>query len=449
MSNKTPIIICILLILAFSPLLSIQVSADDDINVNIHMIEEETRNLFGKPVIIAGIWHFINVTTDSQDLQELNLKLYSGSTAPDEENRDETNYYEWKYDTNSQQWIDVKEYDGYTYINDSICKKTNNIYSFCIGVNPNILSEGVDYENWTLDVYKDENSIYSESVVIEISKVGLAKTHGDEIIFNVSPFVEMEALGNDYFAVKNSGNIPIFVTVDYGSYYNDIIDITDLATKLIPGETSTYNIKLYSESWKPETKQITGTISGKIPDSYIITTAPFTFPTSPGINAPDLKIYIGHANYRIDPNILDSYITFQYVESLEMAEGEIKDIKAYISGDGNVKLGFRGVNLTIKKVFSENAETSSPISITSTNTSEHTVTVKVEALRENSIAYLYYDLEIDGNIRTYFTEITVGPPSESSSEGTTLDITLIMAILLIIFLVIGYMMYTHRKYRRR
>lgn len=449
-NNKIHIVVVLLCILLFSPLFSI-ITIADDVDVMVHMTNDETRMLYEKSTIIAGVWHFINVTIDSNQFQELILKFFLGNNLPDEEDRDETNYYEWKYDKNSGvPWIDTTKWEDREYINTENCLKTDNTYSFCIGIKDMLPMIPFYNENWTLDVLKDSNTLYSENIVVEKPTPALAKSHGDVINFNVDPFTIMESAGHDFFKIENTGNLPLTISANFGDYYNSLIEVTDI-DKIVPsGGSAVYYLNLVSESWKPEIIKISdGTISGSVPTSYIITTAPFTFETSVGIGAPALYIYVRHPTYTVtEIPPVNSGFTFQYIEDLEMGEGEIKEINVYISGNGVATLFLRSVNLTIKKVLSQNTETSSPISISSTESSEHTVTIRVEALRENTIAYLYYDLQVGDNFYYYFTEITVGPPV-TQSEGSSLDITLIVAVLLMIFLVVGYMVYTHRKYRRR
>lgn len=38
----------------------------DDVNVNIHMLGEDARTRFDNPVIVAGIWHYINITLNNK-----------------------------------------------------------------------------------------------------------------------------------------------------------------------------------------------------------------------------------------------------------------------------------------------------------------------------------------------------------------------------------------------
>ena len=100
MKNKKSIIFCIILILGVIPIISAFAYAQDNATIKIHIIGEQTQTRFGSPVVIAGIWHYFNVTTNDQDFQILNLKFYSGKSIPSEGQRDETNYYEWQYNKN-------------------------------------------------------------------------------------------------------------------------------------------------------------------------------------------------------------------------------------------------------------------------------------------------------------------------------------------------------------
>ena len=443
-------IVFIVFIIGLLPLFS-PVSADNDLTLNIHIIGEKTQTRFGDPVIVAGIWYHINVTVENQDFQKLSLKFYNGESIPTEGERNATNYYEWKYDENSQMpWIDVIEYDGRTYINNASCLKNNKLYSFCIGIRDTLPDTAYYHENWTLEVYKDEDKLYSGNIVVEKPTVALAKSHADLIKFNVEPFTKMDASGDDFFIAKNTGNIPLDINIDYGAY-NDIIKETSFNMTFSPDSINEYNITVQSESWTPGIIEMSGTISGSVNGSYIITTAVITFETSIKMNAPNLKIFVGHNTYEIT-EIKDTNIVFQHVKNIDMSEGEVKDINVYISGNGTMTLDIWSdeKNVTILNIFSKNQEIETPLTINSVDTSEYAVTVKVEAIRENKIGFLYYNLKMDGETQTFATQITVGPPS--SQAGGTISInTSTMAIIVIIcfILVAGYMISTHIKHKRR
>jgi hypothetical protein len=424
------------------------VSAIDEINIKIHMIGEDEKTRFESPVIVAGIWHFINVTFEETNFQNLFLKLFKGDSIPETIARNESNYYEWKYNSNSQEYIDINEYEGYSYIDVNRSEKNNNIYSFCLGLK-DTFPEIEDYwENWTLEIYKDTIELYSTNVVLEKPLVGLSRSHADSIKFHINPFQEIIAQGDDYFIIENVGNVPLITSIDYPSY-NDILDIINSSDILSAKNSLIYNITLNSKSWKPGILEIPGFVYGAIPSNLIITVAAFTFKPNITIDAADLEISVGHSNYKIEP-IPGSNIVFQYEEELEMYEGEIKDIIVYLSGDGRVTLDVTddGENVDIIKVTTKD-KIGTPLTITSTNTSEYEIVIQVEAIRENKVGIINYELEIDGKIQTYETQISIGPPqNEETSEGINLPISTLIIILLII-IVIGYIIFTQFKHRRR
>jgi hypothetical protein len=436
-----------------NPIIAISATAQDEVTLDIHMIHESTRTRLNNPAMVAGIWYFINVTTDALDFQDLILKFYKGTSMPEAGDRDASNYYEWGYYINSQQWADINEYDGYSYINTELCKKEDDTYSFCVGVKDTLPSTVNYYENWTLEIYKDTSKIYSEIVSVEKPNTGIAKTHGDLIQFDVAPFTEMEDPGDDYVRIETR-NLPLYITITYGTSYDDIIEYPDFNTVISPYSTFTSTPLIYSESWKPQILTIeSGKVSGSVPGSYIISSAAFVLEPTVEINAPDIQINVGHSDYEIEEiEIQGSNITFQYEKEIEMTEDQVEDIEVYISGNAVLTLDIRSNdNISILKILNnQGVEVGTQVGITSTDTSEYKITTQVKALRENTIGYLYYDLKIGGETKTYSTKIIIGPPEETPGGSTaSLDITVIAGVFVVILVVIVYIVYTSRKYKRR
>lgn len=446
MGIKICLIFSLMLVTTLLPLFN-SASAVDEINVKIHVIGEDAKTRFESPVIVAGIWHYINVTIEETNFQNLFLKLYKGVSIPDAVARNESNYYEWKYNKNNLEWIDLKEYEGYSFIDVNKSQKNNDIYSFCLGIKDTFPEVENYYENWTLEIYKDTIELYSTNVVLEKPMVGLARSHADTIEFHINPFEEINVPGDDYFIIENVGNVPLITSIDYPTY-NDILDIPNSGEILSPKNSFNYEITLNSKSWKPGILEISGFVSGVIPSDLIITVAAFTFKPNVTINAADLEISVGHSNYKIEP-IPGSNIVFQYEEEIEMYEGEIKDIKVYISGEGRVTLDITddGENVAILKVTAED-KIGTPLTIDSTNTSEYEVTIQVEAIRENKVGIIKYELEVDGETQTYETQISIGPPQKENTEEINLPISTI-AIILLVVIVIGYMIITQIRHKRR
>ena len=436
--------------------------ADDQVSVEIHMIDQNSRQELSRPVIVTKIWHYINVTLDSDNFQQLTLEFYKGSSKPNSDDMDETNYYEWEYNANTEQWVDSKRYNTYNYLNSELCKINSNTYSFCVGVSDDVISYSkyylknklsMYYENFSFKIYKDESQIYSGQVLVEQSKTGLSKSHADKINFYVEPFTEMEALGDDYFRIGNSGNIPLIFEIDYGEY-EDIVDVPNLGEIVPPfGQIVLDGIKIFSESWKPGVITIQGPdIEGFIPNNYKITTAPLTFDPVPGTNSPTFEIRVGYATLELVEDVFkdtDINIVFQYPSSLDVSEGEQREFSIYISGEGTVTLNFRTENIKIKNIVYQNAKASTPLTINSKDNSQSQVKITIEALRENIDAELVYDLSYGDTTKTYATEIIVGSPSKDTSNEGEISPWHIIVIIGIIVLVIVYMLNTRRKYRWR
>jgi hypothetical protein len=445
--TKKHIIVFIILILCLCTLVPTTAAADD-VSLSIQMLQGEQQTRFNKPVFIAGIWQYVNITMN-QILDELSLRFYKGMTLTTG-NKNETNYYEWKYDKNNiTVWTDVSGY-GIEYIKQDSCFKNNTMYSFCIGIKdtmPNI----VDYfENWTVEVLKDGTIVHSESIVVEKPKTGISLSKPSSIIFHVDPFTVMDAQGDNFFKIGNIGNIPQYVTIDYEKY-NDI-EITGLNKKFSPNDITTHYVIVHSKSWPPGIKKINVQLNGSYPQSYFVDmNATVTLYTSFIIDVPQLVIYVGHSNNKID-EIQGTGITFQYLEKLNMYEGEIKDISAYISGNGTVTVDVWAdeKNISALKLYDGTTETHSPISFTSTNTSERTIVVTVKALSEGTTGVLHYRVSSNNVTKLYTTQITIGPPVSRNKEISTNPSSIMQIIVIIvILLVVIYMVFLYVKNRMR
>ena len=311
---------------------------------------------------------------------------------------------------------------------------------------PNIVGY---YENWTAEVVEEGTTLHSEEVVVEKPKTGVSLSKPTSIIFYVDPFTIMDAQGDNFFKIGNIGNVPLNVNIDYEQYSD--IEITNVNKKFLQGDTLTQYVTVHSRSWPPGIKRMDVQLNGSYPQSYFVdTNATVTLYTSFIIDAPQLVIYVGHSNFRID-EILGTGITFQYVERIDMYEGEIRDISAYVSGNGAVTLEVWAdeKNVSALKLYDEDTETHSPISFTSTNTSERTIVVTVEALGEGKTGILSYRVTSNGITKLYATQIIIGPPASHDGENTT-NPGLIMQIIIIIviLLVVIYMIVSYVRNRR-
>ena len=160
-----------------------------------------------------------------------------------------------------------------------------------------------------------------------------------------------------------------------------------------------------------------------------------------------INLYIGHIDFELES--LAGDISFQYQKNIDIFYNEIKDVFAYISGNGEVTINISSKNLDILKMFSGGEDVISPFIIRSTNTSEFPIAVRIKGILPNTTGFLYYELEISGEKQSFTTQINVGPPRprEASFFDSTTIITIVLIICIII--VIIYMMYSQKKHRKK
>ncbi|EMR74154.1 hypothetical protein MBGDN05_00704, partial [Thermoplasmatales archaeon SCGC AB-539-N05] len=142
--------------------------------------------------------------------------------------------------------------------------------------------------------------------------------------------------------------------------------------------------------------------------------------------------------------------TFQYENEINLEYNEIKNLTTYICGNVNVTINvLPPLNITILKIVSGNKTVGDiPFIVNSTNTSEHPIITQIQATKENTTAYINYELEMDREKQTFITKINVGP--KPLPEEKPADTTLIMIVIGIsIIAVVGYMIYSQMKYRKR
>jgi len=440
------VIFCLILFPVF-----VSVSADELTLIDIHIIGENEQKRYGLSKIVAGIWHQLNMSLEEDDVSSISIKFYKGEIMPIGE-RNATNYYEWGYNENSENiWDDLLKYGGRTYIDSDNCLKNGNKFSFIIGIKDIFPNTPLFYhENWTLDIIHQEKNIYSERIVVEKPTLAFAKSHGDILNFYIEPFTEMINQSDDYITIINSGNLPLDVSLDYLEY-NDFIEIIENDIRVSPYEGKNFNLNLISEVWKPGIAKSTSSsiLQGKISSTFIIPTSELSFQSAYQVTAPLLKIYVGHNNYEII-EIENSNIVFQHEKNLEMYEGEIEDIHVYISGEGTVSLDIWSdeKNITILNIKSENVDKSTPLKIFSTEDDEYEVILTVEALRENKIGNLYFELTTENTTKTFITQISILPPLNTQSDLTISPFTTIIVIICLLA-VIGYIVITHLKHRRK
>lgn len=410
--------------------------------------------------MIAGLWNNINIDMKEIGLRNIRLIIYKGDSVPNIKNA--SNYYEWTYtENNPEPWQSQVIYNNYTYIDSSKCEKNGAIYSFYVGVRNTLPKDIFSREQWNIKIYSNNDLVYSDFFWLERATYGLARSRGDNIHFNVDPFTEMQSYGSDYFTFRNTGNVPLKINARYPDFL-DFVEFINFESHMSPKKNYNFELLVNSGSWQPQRIIREGTISAEVPGDYIIDDddAMVYLKTAFKLDLPVLRVFVGHSGYELE-DILDTGLTFQYKKNVQMYEGEIIDLNAYVSGDGTINLDIwtnDTKNIRILKIFKNDVEITSPFDIISTSTEEQHIVVRVEAIREGQTGDINYDFKTDtGRRANYQTRIIIGPPQEpekdDSSEKTHLTFgsnTLITGIVVIsVLAAIIYMFFSQIKHKRR
>ena len=343
------LLLIFLLVINLSSFISISVKGIQVEDILMYTPKSESRIKYGKPVLIRGIWHYVNITLNSK-LSEISLIFYFGSTPINVNNRNETNYYIWEYNQGS--WKD-SQHDS-KYINEGYCSYDDESFSFYLGID-----QYSKLGNWTLELSTNNDLLISQQIFVDnaITSLILKTT---PVIIEVEPFTEDSYISNNKFTVENRGNVPLRLSVSYGRYEN-IFSTINFTEILKPGGKKKYNILLQSRStWKPGLKQIKAgetILKGELQNIISPKSIVSLISSNVSIGLP-INIYIGRSGFVVESLVRD--ITFSYVDSIDIYYNEIEDIFSYISGNGSIIVDVSGKNLDIIQILSGGTEVSPP-----------------------------------------------------------------------------------------
>lgn len=308
-------------------------------------------------------------------------------------------------------------------------------------------------EQWTIELSTSEEIVYQDTFYLEKPTRGFAKSHGDRLSFYVDPFTEMTAKPSDYLILKNTGNVPLNVSIDFKAM-DALLTYVEESNHISAFDQQNFKLKLNSQSWKPQRILQKGSASAVVSEYYLldqdVSGTAVSLQTALVIDVPTINVFVGHKNFELTTLDSSTGFSFQYQRSLSMAEGEIKTINSYLSGEGTAKIAIEtNNNLSVLKLNRNNQPASSPFTIISTNTEEQIISLKVKALSENRNGIITYTIETDDTVKTFTTRVNVGPPLATEQPTAIGDTSLVtILVLLALILAAGYMLYNHLVHGR-
>jgi len=426
--------------------------ANEDVTVDISIIGQYPQFDNERPIIVAGVWHTISFNEVTEFTNEATLTMYQGVSIPTD--KDNTNYYQWEYNpANDNPWQPINSYAEGT-IKNSHCQKFSDGITFCIGI-PDHLPDVISYsEQWMLELTISKNTVFKESFSLEKPTKGFAKSHGDYISFSVDPFSQMKSSASDYVTLKNTGNVPLNISINYKQLDN-LLTYSDSSSQIPAHSKQNYKLVLNSLSWKPQQIQQRGTATASVSSYYLldqdVSGTAISLQTALVLDVPTINIFVGHNNFEITTLDPVTGFSFQHQRMISMHEGETRILNAYLSGDGSATVSVNtNDNITLLQITKNGEQTEFPITVISSNAEEQVISLKIKALSENKDGIISYSVETEDGTKTFTTRINVGPPAVTEEPspivGVTSPVTLV--VLLALILAAGYMLYNHLVYGR-
>jgi len=418
-----------------------------DASVHISLPGEQQRERFGRTVFVASVWNFVNISIGELSFNEIKVLLYKGSSIPID--KDETNYYEWSFD--GLNWRDLVDYGTVEHIDTERCKYEDGVVSFCVATDnfiQNINPTMADYENWSLSIKVDNNTVVTIPVVVEEPYTSLAATRYDYFL-RVDPFTVTTLSPDQRFLTENKGNLPLLITINY-TKFGDRITTSNFNVILHPYDTLEHDMAIVTDAWRPGKVTVGGTVSGTIPE-YILPTSKesqLTIELTPAPQlspVPYIEITVGHGGYEIEE--IGEEVTFQYKKHIEAETGEKFDVVAYLCGNANVTISLSTMNISIESVLFNGSEMKefSNISASITNSTEYPLVVSLIAPDQPTEALLTYEIKVGETVKTYTTTITIKEKTTEESQENPLFSRIIIGISIIVAIAYAIYMYVKRR----
>jgi hypothetical protein len=409
-------------------------------DVNIHIPDETPQFSGTRQVIIAGVWHEIELNL-SQAPVNITLILYQGIGVPTTTNT--TNYYEyWYRSLETQKWIDP-EYGS--FVNATLCNIEGSNVTFGIGIDQNTTYNA----EWKL-VIRDDNGALVKSekrIWVERPKTGLSMSGGD-FLLNAEPFTAGNLSSYPYGGhalVTNMGNVPLRMPVTFNAYANRIT-VVNLTQKLGPGEGANLNIMFKADSWSPRKISIKGTVRGEamhiIPSGTVSLTTNYETSLS-------LKVNIGRSGMELGDL---GNVRIQYSKSEDIAYNETLVLDAWVSGTTTVDFKISSNMMDIKSITMDDLTSSSTVDdLLLKEDSEYHFVITAYPKQSNTMGFINYEVsgyQVETTI--FSTEISIGPKPPGYREDEPVSKTIAIGFMLLtVGLIGGIIGYYHFVLRKR
>ena len=376
-------------------------------DLSLHMVGEAPQFDGTTPILVAGIWHEIDVNLTAAPAQNVTLQaLLPGGTPIGP-----ANTYAWDFNPVTGSWTDSL-YNA--FIRADLSYGSGSLVVFVVGVDADA-TVGI----WTLTASVGGTTAASETIEVQGAQVSYGLSTPD-FTFRVDPFTSAQAssqTGNVYVRTINQGNVPLGMLVSFDTLQSafSVVNPSNVAHL---GSDARYFLALSLGPLPPQV--ITVTARTNVTPLYVVPSAGASRIVAVVQQPFAITVEVGHSGYAIQTI---GNVVFQTLATVKATYASLTTWQVYLTGAQNVTLDVAATGVRLKGVFSGTQALAFPAPLTLAPTAELPLTVQIEVPNAGagSVTFTIHLLGT-GDTEVFTTQLAVigGPDTSGAATATVL-----------------------------
>lgn len=396
----------------------------------LHMIGEPALSSGGTPVLVAGIWHEVDVNLTARPSQSVTLEAVLPGASPSSP----SNTYEWSYDPASGAWTDVLYGQ---FIRSDLSVASGDQVTFVVGIDA-----AATTGTWTLSATLGTSPVTSESLEVQSPFVSYGLSAPD-ITFRVDPFqsAQLSTQGTgEYLRTINEGNVPLGLRVTFDTL-GSALSLANPASVAHVSSEAQYFFDLNLGALPPQVITVTGHTN--VTPLFIVPSAGSSRITATVQQPFTVVVTVGRSGYAVRTV---GGVVFQTLNSVSATYGSMTTWQVYLTGAQNITINAAASGVRLLSLASGAQPLTLPATLALSAASELPLTVQIEATSAGAITFTLHLLGT-GDTQTFTTQVSVsGGPADRSAGTVTL---LWIAGAALTAAVFGFVSFNTVRHRRR
>jgi hypothetical protein len=376
-------------------------------DLSLHMLGEAPQFDGTTPVLVAGIWHEIDVNLTAAPSQNVTLQTFLPGGSP----IGPANTYRWEYNPVSGTWTDPL-YNA--FIRTDLSSESGPLVVFVVGVDADA-TVGI----WTLTASVGGSTVASETIEVQAAQVSYGLSTPD-FTFRVDPFANAQVSSqpaNVYLRTINQGNVPLGMSLSFDTLQSafSVVNPSNVAHL---GSDARYFLALSLGPLPPQV--ITVTARTNVTPLYVVPSAGASRIVAAVQQLFAITVEVGHSGYAIQTI---GNVVFQTLATVKATYASLTTWQVYLTGAQNVTLDVSASGVRLKGVFSGSNALAFPAPLPLAPTAELPLTVQIEVPNAGagSITFTIH-LVGTGDTEVFTTQVVVigGPGTSGAATATVL-----------------------------